>query len=85
MGDSATAMRDPAFYRWHAYINYMFEQYKHRLPPYTVQQVNYKNIWYTYEYFIFNPLHFCLKYRGMSYNLSIFKNAYYKLSLYFIH
>ncbi|XKL64183.1 hypothetical protein PGB90_004269 [Kerria lacca] len=44
MGDSATAMRDPAFYRWHAYINYMFEQYKHRLPPYTVQQLSFDGI-----------------------------------------
>lgn len=39
MGDSSTAMRDPVFYRWHAYINYMFEQYKHTLPPYTKDEV----------------------------------------------
>lgn len=44
MGDSSTAMRDPVFYRWHAYINYMFEQYKHTLPPYTKDELIFTDI-----------------------------------------
>ncbi|KAJ8979152.1 hypothetical protein NQ317_006344 [Molorchus minor] len=44
MGDSATAMRDPIFYRWHAYIDYMFQQFKERLPRYTANQLNYPGI-----------------------------------------
>lgn len=39
MGESSTAMRDPIFYRWHAFVNGMFEEYKHTLPPYTLQEV----------------------------------------------
>nr|WJJ70399.1 venom protein U-MPTX.15-39 [Megalopyge opercularis] len=34
MGDSTTAMRDPVFYRWHAYIDDIFETYKQKLQPY---------------------------------------------------
>lgn len=44
MGDSATAMRDPVFYRWHAYIDDIFQEHKSRLPPYTVPQLNYDGI-----------------------------------------
>lgn len=44
MGDSATAMRDPIFYRWHQAIDDMFNEYKIRLPPYTVQQLSYPGI-----------------------------------------
>lgn len=40
MGDSATAMRDPAFYRWHTSINDMFDAYKQTLTPYTEEQVS---------------------------------------------
>lgn len=50
MGDSATAMRDPLFYRWHAFINDIFMEHKNLLPPYKPEQVyklinyfNYKN------------------------------------------
>lgn len=39
MGDSATAMRDPFFYRWHAFINDIFVEHKNTLPAYTTQQV----------------------------------------------
>lgn len=39
MGDSATAMRDPIFYRWHAYIDDIFQEYKSTLQPYNVQNV----------------------------------------------
>lgn len=37
MGDPATAMRDPIFYRWHAYVDYVFQQHKETLPPYSEQ------------------------------------------------
>ncbi|CAH1163694.1 unnamed protein product [Phaedon cochleariae] len=40
MGDSATAMRDPIFYRWHAYIDDIFQRFKSTLPRYTVAQLN---------------------------------------------
>lgn len=44
MGDSATAMRDPLFYRWHAYIDDIFNEHKERLAPYTSQQLTYPQI-----------------------------------------
>lgn len=44
MGDSATAMRDPIFYRWHAYIDDLFQEYKATLPRYEVAQLNYPNV-----------------------------------------
>lgn len=34
MGDVATAMRDPAFYRWHAFIDSVFLRHKNTLPAY---------------------------------------------------
>ncbi|XP_030760912.1 phenoloxidase 1-like [Sitophilus oryzae] len=40
MGDSATAMRDPVFYRWHAFVDDMFQEFKATLPRYTVNQLN---------------------------------------------
>lgn len=39
MGDSATAMRDPVFYRWHAYIDDIFQLYKNKLAPYPNDRV----------------------------------------------
>lgn len=33
IGDSSTAMRDPVFYRWHAFIDDLFQEHKQRLPP----------------------------------------------------
>ena len=39
MGDTATAMRDPVFYRWHAFIDDIFQEHKNTLPRYTIQQV----------------------------------------------
>jgi hypothetical protein len=39
MGDSATAMRDPVFYRWHAFVNDIFIRHKNSLPRYTLPQV----------------------------------------------
>ncbi|XP_005179890.1 phenoloxidase 2 [Musca domestica] len=44
MGDSATAMRDPAFYRWHSNIDDIFQEHKRKLPPYTLPQLQYDGI-----------------------------------------
>uniref|UniRef100_A0A182Q267 Tyrosinase copper-binding domain-containing protein n=1 Tax=Anopheles farauti TaxID=69004 RepID=A0A182Q267_9DIPT len=35
MGDITTAMRDPIFYRWHAYVDNLFQRHKLRFAPYT--------------------------------------------------
>ncbi|XP_052895805.1 phenoloxidase 8-like [Anopheles moucheti] len=34
MGDVTTAMRDPIFYRWHTYVNNLFQRHKLRFAPY---------------------------------------------------
>lgn len=34
MGDVATAMRDPFFYRWHSFIDQLFTRFKNSLPAY---------------------------------------------------
>lgn len=39
MGEPSTAMRDPVFYRLHAYINDMFLEFKSTFPGYTAQNV----------------------------------------------
>ncbi|XP_047740810.1 LOW QUALITY PROTEIN: phenoloxidase 2-like [Hyalella azteca] len=39
MSESTVAMRDPVFYRWHKYVDWIFQQYKATQPTYTVQQV----------------------------------------------
>ncbi|GLV34926.1 Prophenoloxidase 2 [Carabus blaptoides fortunei] len=44
IGDSATAMRDPIFYRWHAFIDDIFQELKATLPGYTGPQLNYQGI-----------------------------------------
>ncbi|CAG9791144.1 unnamed protein product [Diatraea saccharalis] len=44
MGDSATAMRDPVFYRWHAYIDDIFNLYKSKLPPYPAATLDFPGI-----------------------------------------
>lgn len=44
MGDSATAMRDPIFYKWHAYVDSIFQMHKEQLAPYTPQQLTYPGI-----------------------------------------
>lgn len=44
MGDSATAMRDPVFYRWHAYVDDIFQEHKERLPAYTQPELTYDGI-----------------------------------------
>ncbi|CAG9771864.1 unnamed protein product [Ceutorhynchus assimilis] len=40
IGDSATAMRDPIFYRWHAFIDDLFQKFKGTLPRYSENQLN---------------------------------------------
>lgn len=45
MGDSSTAMRDPVFYRWHSYIDDIFQEFKATIPRYTVQNVKLRYIW----------------------------------------
>lgn len=44
MGGTATAMRDPIFYRWHAFIDSIFQRHKNRLTPYTDQQLGFSNV-----------------------------------------
>ncbi|XP_049766727.1 phenoloxidase 1-like [Schistocerca cancellata] len=44
MGDSATAMRDPVFYRWHAFVDDVFQEHKATLPPYTLQKLQFDNV-----------------------------------------
>ncbi|XP_058457157.1 phenoloxidase 2-like [Malaya genurostris] len=44
MGDVATAMRDPVFYRWHSFIDDMFQEHKIKLTPYTKRQLEFEGI-----------------------------------------
>ncbi|XP_022120686.2 phenoloxidase subunit 1 isoform X1 [Pieris rapae] len=44
MGDSATAMRDPIFYRWHAYVDDLFQLYKDKLQPYSSDMLDFAGI-----------------------------------------
>ncbi|XP_076223003.1 phenoloxidase 1-like [Nomia melanderi] len=44
MGNQATAMRDPIFYRWHAFVNNIFIEYKNTLPAYSKEQLEYPHI-----------------------------------------
>lgn len=44
MGDPATAMRDPIFYRWHGFIDDIFQEHKNTLPRYSVQQLDYSGV-----------------------------------------
>lgn len=44
MGDSATAMRDPVFYKWHSHVDSLFQRYKEQLTPYTSAQVCFSKI-----------------------------------------
>lgn len=44
MGDSATAMRDPVFYKWHAYVDDIFQEHKQILNPYTAPQLDYRGV-----------------------------------------
>lgn len=44
INEPATAMRDPMFYRWHAFIDDMFQEYKEQLPAYTSNQLTWPNV-----------------------------------------
>ncbi|CAG5047394.1 unnamed protein product [Parnassius apollo] len=44
MGDSATAMRDPIFYRWHSYIDDIFNLHKSKLPRYGDDRLDFPGI-----------------------------------------
>ncbi|KAK9869376.1 hypothetical protein WA026_003133, partial [Henosepilachna vigintioctopunctata] len=44
IGDSTTAMRDPVFYRWHAHLNDMFQEFKATIPSYPVEQLAYQGV-----------------------------------------
>lgn len=37
-------MRDPVFYKWHAWIDDIFQAHKATLTPYTAQQLTYPGI-----------------------------------------
>jgi len=47
MGSSGGAMRDPIFYRWHAYVQSVFQQYKNTLvlkAPYTDTELSFPGV-----------------------------------------
>ncbi|XP_017124982.1 phenoloxidase 2 [Drosophila elegans] len=44
MGDVTTAMRDPIFYRWHGFIDSVFNKFKSRLAPYNAAQLNFDGV-----------------------------------------
>ncbi|XP_017884414.2 phenoloxidase 1-like [Ceratina calcarata] len=44
MGDTAINMRDPIFYRWHAFVDDVFQEHKNTLPPYSVAQLDYPGV-----------------------------------------
>ncbi|GFY67428.1 hemocyanin B chain [Trichonephila inaurata madagascariensis] len=44
MDDTATALRDPIFYRWHRFIDDLFQEYKKTLPPYTKDELSFGNV-----------------------------------------
>ncbi|KAL1490376.1 hypothetical protein ABEB36_013085 [Hypothenemus hampei] len=44
IGDSATAMRDPIFYRWHGFVDDLFQDFKSRLPRYEENRLNYPGV-----------------------------------------
>ncbi|XP_049838944.1 phenoloxidase 2-like [Schistocerca gregaria] len=44
VADPATNMRDPVFYRWHAFVDGIFQRHKSVLPRYNVQQLNFDGV-----------------------------------------
>lgn len=44
MGDTAVAMRDPVFYRWHKYIDDIFQELQNMFTRYTVQQLDFPGV-----------------------------------------
>ncbi|KAG8195462.1 hypothetical protein JTE90_002634 [Oedothorax gibbosus] len=44
MDDSATSLRDPIFYRWHRFIDDMFNEYKKKLNPYPKDELGFSGV-----------------------------------------
>ncbi|XP_043643114.1 phenoloxidase 3 [Drosophila teissieri] len=44
MGDSSTAMRDPVFYKWHAFIDNIFQEHKRQLTPYEQKDLSFPDV-----------------------------------------
>nr|ADD70249.1 prophenoloxidase [Panulirus longipes] len=44
MGDSSTAMRDPIFYRWHKFVDDVFQEYKLTQQPYSLEDLSLPNV-----------------------------------------
>jgi tyrosinase len=44
MGDVATAVRDPIFYRWHSFIDGIFQKHKAKVTKYGAAQLEYDQV-----------------------------------------
>nr|CAC44752.1 hemocyanin subunit 4 [Cupiennius salei] len=44
MSDTSTSLRDPIFYRWHRFVDNIFQQYKATLKPYTKEELSFEGI-----------------------------------------
>uniref|UniRef100_A0A2I9LP22 Hemocyanin AA6 chain n=1 Tax=Centruroides hentzi TaxID=88313 RepID=A0A2I9LP22_9SCOR len=44
MSDTSTSLRDPIFYRWHRFIDNIFQEYKCSLHPYTIDELSYPGV-----------------------------------------
>ncbi|XP_046989756.1 phenoloxidase 1-like [Schistocerca americana] len=44
MGDTAVSMRDPVFYRWHKYLDDIFQELQNMFARYTVQQLDFPGV-----------------------------------------
>nr|CAC44749.1 hemocyanin subunit 1 [Cupiennius salei] len=44
MSDTSTSLRDPIFYRWHRFVDNIFQQYKATLHPYTKEELSFAGV-----------------------------------------
>ncbi|XP_054709529.1 hemocyanin D chain-like [Uloborus diversus] len=44
MDDTSTALRDPIFYRYHRWMDNIFQEYKSRLPNYTAKELTFPDV-----------------------------------------
>uniref|UniRef100_A0A1W7RAG7 Hemocyanin subunit 2 n=1 Tax=Hadrurus spadix TaxID=141984 RepID=A0A1W7RAG7_9SCOR len=44
MSDTGTSLRDPIFYRWHRFIDNIFQEYKQTLPSYTKDELGFPGV-----------------------------------------
>jgi len=44
MSDTSTSLRDPIFYRWHRFVDNLFQDHKGLLKPYTREQLSFEGI-----------------------------------------